>query len=38
MKREDNDTAVGVPHFHVTAFSMNFNEAEPREGRQDLPA
>lgn len=37
VKREDNNAAIRVFHLHVTAFSVNFNEAQPVQGSEDLP-
>jgi hypothetical protein len=36
VKREDNDTAVRMLHFHVTALAMHFDEAQSIQGCEDL--
>ena len=36
MEGEYNDAAIGMFHLHMAALSMNFDETQPREGRQDL--
>lgn len=36
MEGKYNDAAIGMFHLQMAALSMNFDEAQPREGRQDL--
>lgn len=36
VEGEYNDAAIGMFHLQMAALSMNFDEAQPREGRRDL--
>jgi len=38
MKRKDDDATISMLHLNVTPFSMDFDEAKPFQGREDLPA